>query len=104
MQRALIASALVSAMLAVSAGSAFASDAFDGPSEFSWVPQTSALTRAQVREELIQARQAGLVVQHDAVYPKATPAAQAVKTGAPAETRSVGSHGQVRAGMTYFGS
>ncbi|WP_372436657.1 DUF4148 domain-containing protein, partial [Pandoraea sputorum] len=62
MKRTLITSALVSAMLAVSAGSAFASDAFDGPSEFSWVPQTSVLTRAQVREELVQAQKAGLVV------------------------------------------
>lgn len=101
MQRSLIASALVSAMLAVSAGSAFASDAFDGPSEFSWVPQTSVLSRAQVREELIQAQQAGLVVQHDAVYPKAAPSAQP-SASAPVTMGSVG--GQQRAGTTYFGS
>ncbi|MBN9115490.1 MAG: DUF4148 domain-containing protein, partial [Pandoraea sp.] len=62
MQRTLITSALVSAMLTLSAGSAFASDAFDGPSEFSWVPQTSVLSRVQVRQELVQAQQAGLVV------------------------------------------
>ncbi|VVE86809.1 DUF4148 domain-containing protein [Pandoraea bronchicola] len=61
MKRTLITSALVSAMLAVSAGSAFASDAFDGPSEFSWVPQTSVVTHAQVREALVQAEQAGLL-------------------------------------------
>ncbi|VVE32993.1 MULTISPECIES: DUF4148 domain-containing protein [Pandoraea] len=102
MKRTLITSALVSAMLAVSAGSAFASDAFDGPSEFSWVPQTSVLTRAQVREELVQAQQAGLVVQHDAVYPKAAPSAQPATASAPVTIGSVG--GQQRAGTTYFGS
>ncbi|VVE75988.1 hypothetical protein PAN31117_05296 [Pandoraea anapnoica] len=102
MKRTLITSALVSAMLAVSAGSAFASDAFDGPSEFSWVPQTSALSRAQVREELVQAQQAGLVVQHDAVYPKAAPSAQPASVSAPITMGSVG--GQQRAGTTYFGS
>ncbi|MCI3203414.1 MULTISPECIES: DUF4148 domain-containing protein [Pandoraea] len=102
MKRTLITSALVSAMLAVSAGSAFASDAFDGPSEFSWVPQTSVLTRAQVREELVQAQQAGLVVQHDAVYPKAAPSAQPATANAPVTIGSVG--GQQRAGTTYFGS
>jgi hypothetical protein len=102
MKRTLIASTLVSAMLAVSAGSAFASDAFDGPSEFSWVPQTSALSRAQVRDELIQAQRAGLVVQHDTVYPKAAPSAQPASASAPVTMGSVG-HAQ-RAGMTYFGS
>ncbi len=102
MKRTLITSALVSAMLAVSAGSAFASDAFDGPSEFSWVPQTSTLSRAQVREELAQAQQAGLVVQHDAVYPKAVPSAQPAMAST---TLIIGSTGdQQRAGTTYFGS
>ncbi|VVE72399.1 hypothetical protein PCA31118_04174 [Pandoraea captiosa] len=102
MKRTLITSALVSAMLAVSAGSAFASDAFDGPSEFSWVPQTSALSRAQVREELVQAQQAGLVVQHDAVYPKAAPSAQPAVASAAVTVGSVG--GLPRVGTTYFGS
>ena len=102
MKRTLITSALVSAMLAVSAGSAFASDAFDGPSEFSWVPQTSVLTRAQVREELVQAQQAGLVVQHDTVYPKAAPSAQPVSVVAPVTQGSVG--GLQHAGSTYFGN
>ncbi len=102
MQRALITSALVSAMLAVSAGSAFASDAFDGPSEFSWVPQTSALSRAQVRDDLIQAEHAGLVVQHDAVYPKNVPVSLPAATSAPLAMGSVG--GLQRAGTTYFGS
>lgn len=102
MQRTLIASALVSAMLAVSAGSAFASDAFDGPSEFAWVPQTTVLSRAQVRDELVQAQRAGLVVQHDAVYPKAAPSAQPVSAGSPIAMGSVGGH--QRAGTTYFGS
>ena len=102
MQRTLITSALVSAMLAVSAGSAFASDAFDGPSEFSWVPQTSVLSRAQVRQELVQAQQAGLVVQHDAVYPKAAPSAQPMAASTPITMGSVG--GQQSAGSTYFGS
>ncbi|MDM8358992.1 DUF4148 domain-containing protein [Pandoraea communis] len=102
MKRTLITSALISAMLAVSAGSAFASDAFDGPSEFSWVPQTSALTRAQVREELIQAQKAGLVVQHDTVYPKATPSAQPAAPAASVVAGSVG--GLQRAGTTYFGN
>ncbi|VVD83571.1 hypothetical protein PAQ31011_01239 [Pandoraea aquatica] len=102
MKRTLITSALVSAMLAVSAGSAFASDAFDGPSEFSWVPQTSVLTRAQVREELVQAQKAGLVVQHDTVYPKAAPSAQPATASAPVTMGSVG--GLQRAGTTYFGN
>ncbi|VVE27885.1 DUF4148 domain-containing protein [Pandoraea cepalis] len=102
MQRTLITSALVSAMLALSAGSAFASDAFDGPSEFSWVPQTSVLSRAQVRQELVQAQQAGLVVQHDAVYPKAAPSAQPTAASASITMGSVG--GQQSAGSTYFGS
>ncbi|MBN4667948.1 DUF4148 domain-containing protein [Pandoraea nosoerga] len=102
MKRPLIASALVCAMLAVSAGSAFASDAFDGPSEFSWVPQTSALSRAQVRDELIQAQRAGLVVQHDTVYPKAAPSAQPASAAAPVTMGSVGA--AQRAGTTYFGS
>lgn len=102
MKRTLITSALVSAMLAVSAGSAFASDAFDGPSEFSWVPQTSALTRAQVREELVQAQQAGLVVQHDSVYPKVAASTQPATASAPVTMGSVG--GLQRAGSTYFGN
>ena len=100
MKRTLITSALVSAMLAVSAGSAFASDAFDGPSEFSWVPQTSMLTRAQVREELVQAQQAGLLQQHDTVYPKAV-----ATVGGSVATVTPGSVGNAqRAGSTYFGN
>ncbi|VVE04817.1 hypothetical protein PMO31116_02305 [Pandoraea morbifera] len=102
MKRTLLTSALISAMLAVSAGSAFASDAFDGPSEFSWVPQTSVLTRAQVRDELIQAQKAGLVVQHDTVYPKAAPSAQPATAAAPITAGAVG--GLQRAGTTYFGN
>ncbi|OJY18154.1 DUF4148 domain-containing protein [Pandoraea sp. 64-18] len=102
MQRTLITSALVSAMLTLSAGSAFASDAFDGPSEFSWVPQTSVLSRVQVRQELVQAQQAGLVVQHDAVYPKAAPSAQPTAASTSITMGSVG--GQQSAGSTYFGS
>ncbi|WP_353191590.1 DUF4148 domain-containing protein [Pandoraea pnomenusa] len=100
MKRTLITSALISTMLAVSAGSAFASDAFEGPSEFAWVPQTSALSRAQVREELVQARQAGLLQQHDTVYPKTV----AAPSGA-ASAVTPGSVGKIaRAGTTYFGS
>lgn len=100
MKRTLITSALISAMLAVSAGSAFASDAFDGPSEFSWVPQTSVLSRAQVREELAQAQQAGLVQQHDAVYPKSV-----ATVGGATSAVTPGSVGQMAAaGSTYFGN
>lgn len=104
MKRTLLTSALISVVLAASAGSAFASDAFDGPSEYSWVPQTSVLTRAQVREELIQAEQAGLLQQHDTVYPKATPveAAQPVSSPAPVIAGSVG--GLNHAGSVYFGN
>ncbi|MCI3207183.1 MULTISPECIES: DUF4148 domain-containing protein [Pandoraea] len=101
MKRTLITSALVSAMLAVSAGSAFASDAFDGPSEFSWVPQTSVLTRAQVREELVQAQKAGLLQQHDTVYPKAV----STVSGGAVSAVTPGSVGNAqRAGSTYFGN
>ncbi|VVE02623.1 hypothetical protein PPN31114_02202 [Pandoraea pneumonica] len=100
MKRTLITSALVSAMLAVSAGSAFASDAFEGPSEFAWVPQTSALSRAQVRTELIQAQQAGLLEQHDSVYPTTV-----AKVGGAAQPVMAGSVTNVAsAGSTYFGS
>ncbi|QHE90452.1 DUF4148 domain-containing protein [Pandoraea fibrosis] len=100
MKRTLITSALISAMLAVSAGSAFASDAFEGPSEFSWVPQTSVLTRAQVREELVQAQQAGLLQQHDSVYPKSV-----AKVGGATAVVTPGSVGNIaQAGTTYFGS
>ncbi len=101
MKRTLITSALISAMLAVSAGSAFASDAFNGPSEFSWVPQTSVLSRAQVRNELVQAQQAGLLQQHDSVYPKLV----ATAGGAAAAGVTPGSVGQIaQAGSTYFGN
>ena len=100
MKHTLITSALVSAMLAVSAGSAFASDAFDGPSEFSWVPQTSVLTRVQVREDLAQAQQAGLLQQHDSVYPKAVG-----KVGGATAVVTSGSVDSIaQAGSTYFGS
>ncbi|AKC68922.1 DUF4148 domain-containing protein [Pandoraea oxalativorans] len=65
-------------------------------------PQTSALTRAQVRDELVQAQKAGLVVQHDSVYPKAVPSAQPATASAPVTMGSVG--GLQRAGTTYFGN
>ncbi|MDR3396477.1 MAG: DUF4148 domain-containing protein [Pandoraea sp.] len=100
MKRTLITSALVSAMLAVSAGSAFASDAFDGPSELSWVPQTSAMTRAQVRAELVQTEQAGLLQQHDSVYPETV----AKAGGATAVVTSDSVSKIAQAGNTYFGS
>lgn len=102
MKRTLITSALISAVLAMSAGSAFASDAFDGPSEFSWVPQTSVVSRDQVRAELVQAEQAGLLQQHDTVYPKAVPSAQPATANAALIAGNVG--GQQAAGSTYFGS
>ena len=102
MKRMLITSTLISTMLAVSVGPAVASDAFDGPSEFSWVPQTSGLTRAQVRDDLIQAQQAGRVVQHDTVYPKAVSGAQSAAGATPVTAGSVG--GLQQAGTTYFGN
>ncbi|GAB3625836.1 hypothetical protein PTE30175_04076 [Pandoraea terrae] len=101
MKRALITSALISSMLALSAGSAMASDAFDGPSEFSWVPQTSVMSRAQVGAELAQAQRDGLVQQHDAVYPKAAPSAQLEAAVDPVTPGSVGQAN--RAGSIYFG-
>lgn len=101
MKRTLITSALISAVLAVSAGSAFASDAFDGPSEFSWVPQTSVITRAQVRAELVQAQQAGLLQQHDTVYPMAAANIHPVSASTMLIAQNGGSQA---AGSTYFGS
>ena len=102
MKRTLITSALISTMLAVSVGPAVASDAFDGPSEFSWVPQTSGLTRAQVRDDLIQAQQAGRVVQLDTVYPKAVPSAQPAVAAVPVTAGSMG--GLQQAGTIDFGN
>ena len=72
--RKLIASALISATMATAAGSVFAqshlsSDAYPDGSPFGWVSQTSQLTRAQVREELVDARAKGLIPQNDYDYP-----------------------------------
>ncbi|VVE56475.1 DUF4148 domain-containing protein [Pandoraea anhela] len=74
MNRKLVASAMISAVMAASAGSAFAqsrisSDAYPDGSPYAWVPQTSQLTRAQVREQLIEARAQGLIPQNDYDYP-----------------------------------
>jgi hypothetical protein len=74
MNRKLIASALVSAVMATAAGAAFAqtartSDAYPEGSQLGWVSQTSQLTRAQVRQELVDARAQGLIPQNDYEYP-----------------------------------
>ncbi|MCI3204579.1 MULTISPECIES: DUF4148 domain-containing protein [Pandoraea] len=74
MNRKLMVSALISATMAAAAGSAFAqsrlsSDAYPDGSPYAWVPQTSQLTRAQVREQLIEARAQGLIPQNDYDYP-----------------------------------
>ncbi|MFJ2991686.1 DUF4148 domain-containing protein [Pandoraea sp. NPDC087047] len=74
MNRKHIASALISAMMATAAGSVFAqsplsSDAYPDGSPFGWVPQTSQVTREQVRQELIDARAQGLIPQNDYDYP-----------------------------------
>ncbi|AKM32021.1 hypothetical protein AB870_20785 [Pandoraea faecigallinarum] len=77
MNRKLIASALISTMMAAAAGSAFAqsaqsrltSDAYPDGSPYAWVPQTTQLTREQVREQLIEARAQGLIPQNDYEYP-----------------------------------
>ncbi|GAB3629621.1 hypothetical protein PTE30175_01325 [Pandoraea terrae] len=97
MKRNLIAAALVSVAFAASAGSAFASDAYPEGSQFAWVPQTSAVSRAEVRADLAKAEQAGLLAQTDAVYPKSVeaPAATPVAVRLAAATA---------AGATYFGS
>jgi len=75
--RKLIASALISATMVAAAGSVFAqshlsSDAYPDGSPFGWVSQSSSasqLTRAQVREELVEARAKGLIPQNDYDYP-----------------------------------
>lgn len=74
MNRKLIASSLVSFSLIAAAGSALAqtsltSDAYPEGSPFAWVPQTSQLTREQVRAELVQARAQGLLNTQETTYP-----------------------------------
>lgn len=70
MKRNIFAVALISAMLAGAAGTAMASDAYPEGSQLAWVPQTSALSRDQVKAELASAQSQGLVEQTDAVYPR----------------------------------
>ncbi|AJC22066.1 DUF4148 domain-containing protein [Pandoraea pulmonicola] len=89
MNRKLIASALMSAMLATAAGSVFAqagrtSDAYPDGSQFAWVPQTSQLTREQVKQELADARAQGLIPQNDYEYP----ALVTFKNNAPGKPRA----------------
>lgn len=74
MNRKPIASALILAVMATSAGSVFAqsrlsSDAYPDGTPFGWVPKTSQVTREQVRQELIDARAQGLIPQNDYDYP-----------------------------------
>lgn len=71
MKRNLFAAALISMMLAGTAGSALASDAYPDGSQFAGLVHTSVLSRAQVKAEIGQARAQGLIDQGDAVYPKA---------------------------------
>lgn len=61
MQRKLIATALVGAVIASTAGSVFAQ-----------TPGTSQVTREQVRAELQQAREQGLLPVNDYDYPALT--------------------------------
>lgn len=89
MNRKLIASALVSAMLATAAGSVFAqaartSDAYPEGSQLAWVPQTSQIARDQVRQELADARAQELIPQNDYEYP----ALATFKSQAPAKSRA----------------
>ncbi|AKJ68349.1 hypothetical protein PATSB16_23470 [Pandoraea thiooxydans] len=89
MKRLTLASALVSLTLAAAAVPAFASDAYPDGSQLAWVLQTSSVTRAQVRAELVQAEQQGLLLQTDTVYPKlADPVS--TKTRAQVEQELVG--------------
>ncbi|AKJ67499.1 hypothetical protein PATSB16_12130 [Pandoraea thiooxydans] len=76
MKRNLLAAALLSALLAGAAGSAMASDAYPDGSQLAGIPAASALSRAQVKSELAQARAAGALDQSDIVYPRAVAVAQ----------------------------
>ncbi|VVE90785.1 DUF4148 domain-containing protein [Pandoraea bronchicola] len=74
MNRKRIASALMTAVMATAAGAAFAqsgrtSDAYPEGSQFARVPQSSQVTREQVRQELADARAEGLIPQNDYEYP-----------------------------------
>lgn len=78
MNRKLVASALVSAVMATAAGAAFAqnartSDAYPEGAQFAWVAQTSQVTREQVRQELADARAQGWIPQNDYEYPVLPP-------------------------------
>lgn len=89
MNRKLIASALTSAMLATAAGSVFAqagrtSDAYPDGSQFTWVPQTSQLTRERVKQELADARAQGWIPQNDYEYPVLA----TVRSNAPGKSRA----------------
>ncbi|VVE71160.1 hypothetical protein PCA31118_03753 [Pandoraea captiosa] len=89
MNRKLIASALISAMMVTAAGAAFAqsaqsrlsSDAYPDGSPYAWVPQTTQLSREQVRQELIEARAQGLIPQNDYDYPALKPLNSANEPG-----------------------
>ncbi len=88
MNRKLIVSAALSAALVAAAGSVFAqagrtSDAYPEGSQFGWVPQTSHVTREQVRQELADARAQGLIPQNDYDYPVLT-----AQNSAAAKTRA----------------
>ncbi|VVE36243.1 DUF4148 domain-containing protein [Pandoraea fibrosis] len=90
MNRKLIASALMSAVMATAAGTAFAqsartSDAYPEGSQFAWVTQTSQVTREQVRQELADARAQGLIPQNDYEYPVLNSLSQ---SNAPGKTRA----------------
>lgn len=74
MNRKWVVSALISATMATAAGSVFAqsrlsSDAYPDGSPYAWVPQTTQLTREQVRQQLVEARAQGLIPQNDYDYP-----------------------------------
>ncbi|AJP57292.1 hypothetical protein UC34_10305 [Pandoraea vervacti] len=89
MNRKLIASALISAVMATGAGAALAqsassrlsSDAYPDGSPYAWVAQTTPLTREQVRQELVEARTQGLIPQNDYDYPALKPLNNANEPG-----------------------
>ncbi|MDR3399796.1 MAG: DUF4148 domain-containing protein [Pandoraea sp.] len=94
MNRKLITSALVTAVtaavMATATGAAFAqtgrsSDAYPEGSQLGWVPQTSQVTRAQARQELVDARAQGLIPQNDYDYPALKPLEQ---SHTPGKTRA----------------
>ena len=90
MNRKLVASALVAAVMATAAGAAFAqnartSDAYPEGAQFAWVAQTSQVTREQVRQELADARAQGLIPQNDYEYPVLNSLSQ---SNAPGKTRA----------------